>query len=63
MQQSLGPTEVSGLDVGLLSTAFRPKPERGAVAVLSRPHGEPLEQHIRPAGGSYLFTRPGVEST
>ena len=48
------------LDQGLLFVAYQRDLEAGFVTVQKRLDGEPLEEYIRPVGGGYFYSLPGV---
>ena len=48
------------LDQGLLFVAYQRDLEAGFLTVQARLDGEPLEEYIRPVGGGFFFTLPGV---
>jgi deferrochelatase/peroxidase EfeB len=48
------------LDQGLLFIAYQRDLEAGFATVQGRLDGEALEEYIRPVGGGYFFTLPGV---
>ena len=55
-------TSPSGqLDVGLLFIAYQADLQKGFIDTQHRLDGEPLEEYIRPFGGGYFFTLPGIE--
>ncbi|MFM2485628.1 iron uptake transporter deferrochelatase/peroxidase subunit [Celerinatantimonas yamalensis] len=54
-------TSPSGqLDVGLLFIGYQANLQRGFIDTQNRLNGEPLEEYIKPFGGGYFFTLPGV---
>ena len=55
-----GFTKAGQLDMGLLFVSFQANLTAGFIAVQNRLNGEPLEEYIKPVGGGYFFTLPGV---
>jgi deferrochelatase/peroxidase EfeB len=58
---SNGVTRSGQLDQGLLFICYQANLESGFIAVQKRLDGEPLEEYIKPVGGGYFYTLPGVE--
>ena len=57
---SAGVTRAGQLDMGMLFICFQGSLEAGFLTVQGRLNGEPLEEYIKPVGGGYFFTLPGV---
>jgi len=57
---SNGVTKSGQLDMGLLFIAYQADLTNGFIAIQNRLKGEPLEEYIKPVGGGYFFTLPGV---
>lgn len=57
---SNGVTKSGQLDQGLLFIAYQSDLEKGFITVQKRLDGEPLEEYIKPVGGGFFFTLPGV---
>lgn len=49
------------LDQGLLFIVYQADLEKGFITVQNRLNGEPLEEYIRPIGGGYFYTLPGIQ--
>ncbi|MEH2045876.1 hypothetical protein [Nostoc sp.] len=50
------------LDMDLSFVCFQADLKKGFVTVQNRLKREPLEEYIRPIGGGYFFTLPGVKA-
>jgi deferrochelatase/peroxidase EfeB len=57
---SNGVTRSGQLEMGLLFIAYQANLAEGFIAVQNRLNGEPLEEYIKPIGGGYFFTLPGM---
>ena len=57
---SNGVTRSGQLDQGLLFICYQADLEKGFIAVQHRLDGEPLEEYIKPVGGGFFFTLPGM---
>lgn len=60
---SNGVTKAGQLDMGLIFVSFQSDLKAGFITVQNRLNGEPLEEYIKPVGGGYYFTLPGVMTT
>ncbi|KAB7896963.1 deferrochelatase/peroxidase EfeB [Rouxiella sp. S1S-2] len=58
---SLGVTNSGQLEMGLLFICYQHDLEKGFLNVQKRLNGEPLEEYIRPVGGGFFFTLPGIK--
>ncbi|KAF1022279.1 MAG: Deferrochelatase/peroxidase EfeB [Paracidovorax wautersii] len=57
---SNGVTKSGQLDMGLLFICYQADLEAGFITVQKRLDGEPLEEYIKPVGGGFFFTLPGI---
>lgn len=57
---SNGVTKSGQLEMGLLFICYQADLEAGFITVQRRLDGEPLEEYIKPIGGGFFFTLPGV---
>jgi len=57
---SNGVTKSGQLEMGLLFICYQADLDKGFIAVQKRLDGEPLEEYIKPVGGGFFFTLPGV---
>ncbi len=57
---SNGVTKSGQLEMGLLFICYQADLEKGFIAVQKRLDGEPLEEYIKPIGGGFFFTLPGM---
>lgn len=57
---SLGVTNSGQLEMGLVFVCYQHDLEKGFLTVQKRLNGEALEEYIRPNGGGFFFTLPGV---
>lgn len=60
---SNGVTKSGQLDMGLLFICYQSNLEKGFITVQKRLDGEPLEEYIKPFGGGFFYTLPGIERT
>lgn len=58
---SLGVTNSGQLDMGLLFVCYQHDLEKGFLTVQKRLNGEALEEYVKPIGGGYFFSLPGVK--
>ncbi len=59
---SLGVNASGMLDMGLIFVAYQQNLKTGFIDTQNRLNGEPLERYIKPFGGGYYFTLPGVKN-
>ncbi|MGB3071078.1 MAG: iron uptake transporter deferrochelatase/peroxidase subunit, partial [Ottowia sp.] len=59
---SNGVTKSGQLEMGLLFICYQADLEKGFITVQKRLDGEPLEEYIKPIGGGFFFTLPGVRN-
>ncbi len=59
---SNGVTKSGQLDQGLLFICYQADLDKGFIAVQRRLDGEPLEEYLKPVGGGYFFTLPGIRN-
>ncbi|MDO4904928.1 MAG: iron uptake transporter deferrochelatase/peroxidase subunit [Lautropia sp.] len=57
---SNGVTKSGQLEMGLLFICYQANLEKAFITVQKRLDGEPLEEYIKPVGGGYFFTLPGI---
>lgn len=57
---SNGVTKSGQLEMGLLFICYQADLEAGFLTVQRRLDGEPLEEYIKPVGGGFFFTLPGI---
>ncbi len=57
---SNGVTKAGQLEMGLLFICYQANLEKGFITVQQRLDGEPLEEYIKPIGGGFFYTLPGV---
>jgi deferrochelatase/peroxidase EfeB len=59
---SNGVTKSGQLDMGLLFICYQANLEKGFITVQKRLDGEPLEEYLKPVGGGFFFTLPGIRN-
>ncbi|MEQ4616954.1 MAG: iron uptake transporter deferrochelatase/peroxidase subunit [Corticimicrobacter sp.] len=59
---SNGVTRSGQLDMGLLFICYQADLEKGFITVQKRLDGEPLEEYLKPVGGGFFFTLPGMRT-
>jgi deferrochelatase/peroxidase EfeB len=59
---SNGVSRSGQLEMGLLFIAYQADLEAGFITVQKRLNNEPLEEYIKPIGGGYFFTLPGIST-
>lgn len=58
---SNGVTRSGQLDMGLLFICYQADLDKGFITVQRKLDGEPLEEYIKPVGGGFFFTLPGID--
>ena len=59
---SNGVTKSGQLEMGLLFICYQANLEKAFITVQKRLDGEPLEEYIKPIGGGYFYTLPGIRN-
>lgn len=59
---SLGLTKSGLLDMGLIFVSYQNDLKAGFIQTQKRLDGEPLERYIKPFGGGYFFSLPGMQT-
>lgn len=57
---SNGVTKSGQLEMGLLFICYQADLDKGFITVQKRLDGEPLEEYIKPIGGGFFYTLPGM---
>jgi len=57
---SNGVSKNGQLEMGLLFICYQADLLKGFITVQNRLNGEPLEEYLKPIGGGYFFSLPGV---
>ena len=59
---SNGVTKSGQLEMGLLFICYQANLKKAFITVQKRLDGEPLEEYIKPIGGGYFYTLPGIRN-